>query len=163
MRTEIPPPGRAMRFPEWARSIVDGVRAFLPDATAVRKGRRLVIIRHGDRAALLANDGSFWVTFTADDLNIKTTMCSLVDDRRDVGVESRKFDCRVLRREVHARVTSRRAESCDGLSFQTSPVARDPDVTVKPLRAKGLLAKIVAFPRFRLLTGRKSLIHNVLR
>jgi hypothetical protein len=83
MRSEVPPPGRAMTFPEWARAIVDGVRAFLPDATAVRKGRRLVIIRHGDRAAMLANDGSFWVTFTADDLNIKTTMCSLVDDRRD--------------------------------------------------------------------------------
>jgi hypothetical protein len=47
-----------MTFPEWSRAIVDDLRAFLPDATAVRKGRRLVIIRHGDRAALLANDGS---------------------------------------------------------------------------------------------------------
>jgi hypothetical protein len=72
-----------MTFPEWSRAIVDDLRAFLPDATAVRKGRRLVIIRHGDHAALLANDGSFWVTFTAGDLNIKATMCSLVDDRRD--------------------------------------------------------------------------------
>jgi hypothetical protein len=59
-----------MTFDEWSAAIVAGVRAQLPDATAVRKGRRLVIIRHGDRAVLLANDGSFWVTFTADDLNI---------------------------------------------------------------------------------------------
>jgi hypothetical protein len=80
MRSDIPPPGRAMAFPEWAAAIVAGVR--VPDAKAVRKGRRLVVIRHGDRAALLAHDGSFWVTFTAGDL--KTTMASLVDDRRDV-------------------------------------------------------------------------------
>jgi hypothetical protein len=82
MPSEIPPPGRAMAFPEWAAAIVAGVRTYLPDARAVRKGRRLVIIRHGERAALLAHDGSFWVTFAAGDL--KTTMASLVDDRRDV-------------------------------------------------------------------------------
>jgi hypothetical protein len=88
MPPEVPPPGQAMTFPEWSRAIIDGVRAYLPDARAVRKGRRLVIIRHGARAAMLANDGSFWVTFTADDLNIKTTMCSLVDDRRDAFTTS---------------------------------------------------------------------------
>jgi hypothetical protein len=83
MRPDVAPPGRVMTFPEWSRAIVDGVRAFLPNATAERKGRRLVLIRHGDHAALLANDASFWVTFTAGDMNIKKTMCSFVDDRRD--------------------------------------------------------------------------------
>jgi hypothetical protein len=51
MRSEIPPPGPAMTFDVWARAIVDGVRARLPDARAVRKGPRLVIIRHTDREA----------------------------------------------------------------------------------------------------------------
>jgi hypothetical protein len=85
MRSDIPPPGRAMAFPAWSAAIVAGIRVFLPDAQAVRKGRRLVIIRHAERAALLANDGrTFWVTFTASDLNVRTTMASLVDDRCDV-------------------------------------------------------------------------------
>jgi hypothetical protein len=54
MRNEIPPPGRAMTFLEWSAAIVEGVRAYLPDARAVRKGQRVVIIRHGDREAWLA-------------------------------------------------------------------------------------------------------------
>jgi hypothetical protein len=72
-----------MTFPEWARAIVDGVRAFLPDATAVRKGRRIVIIRHADREARLVDDGgAFCIRFHAGDGS--TTMSSLVDrDRRD--------------------------------------------------------------------------------
>jgi hypothetical protein len=82
-----------MTFPEWAAAIVAGVRVFLPDAQAVRKGQRLVVIRHGEREALLANDGSFWVTFTAGDMNIKTTVCSLVGDRRDVFT-ARLYECR---------------------------------------------------------------------
>jgi hypothetical protein len=72
-----------MMFPEWSAAIVAGVRVFLPDAKAVRKGARVVVIRHGEREALLANDGgSFWVTFPASEM--KTTMASLLDDRRDV-------------------------------------------------------------------------------
>jgi hypothetical protein len=38
MRSEVPPPGRAMSFPEWAEAIVGAVRRYLPDARAVRKG-----------------------------------------------------------------------------------------------------------------------------
>jgi hypothetical protein len=82
MRSDVRPPAGAMTFAEWSAAIVAGVRAFLPDAAAVCKGRRLVVIRHGDRAALLANDGSFWVTFTAGD-DMMTTMASLVDERHD--------------------------------------------------------------------------------
>jgi hypothetical protein len=84
MRTEIPPPGPVMTFDAWSRAIVDGVRAYLPDARAVRKGPRLVVIRLGDREAQLRQDGpawSFWITFPAG--KMKTTMASLVDDRRD--------------------------------------------------------------------------------
>ena len=39
MRSEIPPPGPAMTFSEWSEAIVDGVRAYLPDAQAARKAR----------------------------------------------------------------------------------------------------------------------------
>src|SRR5450631_1156092 len=88
MRTDVPPPGRAMTFPEWSAAIVAGVRVFLPDARAVRKGARVVIIRHGDREARLEAGGSFWITFPAGEM--KTTMASLVDDspRLVHGVES---------------------------------------------------------------------------
>jgi hypothetical protein len=81
MRTDVPPPGKAMTFPEWSAAIVAGVRAFLPDVRAARKGARVVVIRHGDREARLEAGGSFWITFPAGEM--KTTMASLVDDRRD--------------------------------------------------------------------------------
>jgi hypothetical protein len=85
MRSEIPPPGPAMTFDAWSRAIVAGVRRYLPDARAVRKGPRLVIIRHGDREAHLKQDDgpawSFWITFPS--ATMATTMASLVDDRRD--------------------------------------------------------------------------------
>ena len=71
MRSEIPPPGPAMTFDVWARAIVDGVRARLPDARAVRKGPRLVIIRHADREAQLVDDGgAFCISFRAGDCAI---------------------------------------------------------------------------------------------
>ena len=41
----------------------------------------MVVIRHGDREARLEAGGSFWITFPAGEM--KTTMASLVDDRRD--------------------------------------------------------------------------------
>jgi hypothetical protein len=41
MRSEVPPPGRAMTFPEWSEAIVACVRVFLPDVRAARKGPRL--------------------------------------------------------------------------------------------------------------------------
>jgi hypothetical protein len=83
MRSEVPPPGKAMAFREWAEAIVDGVRRYLPDARAVRKGSRLVVIRHGGREARLVDDGgAFVISFRAG--NTQTTMSSLVDrDRRD--------------------------------------------------------------------------------
>jgi hypothetical protein len=81
MRTDVPPPGKAMTFPEWSAAIVAGVRAFLPDVRAARKGARVVIIRHGDREARLEAGASFWITFPVGEM--KTTMASLVDDRRD--------------------------------------------------------------------------------
>jgi hypothetical protein len=88
MRTDVSPPGRAMSFPEWSAAIVAGVRAFLPDARAVRKGARVVVIRHGDREARLEAGGSFWIMFPSGEM--KTTMASLVDDspRLVHGVES---------------------------------------------------------------------------
>jgi hypothetical protein len=49
MRLDIPPPGKAKPFDEWARAIVAAVREYLPDIRAVRKGARLVIIRHAER------------------------------------------------------------------------------------------------------------------
>jgi hypothetical protein len=70
-----------MSFPKWAEAIVAGVRRYLPDARAVRKGHRMVIIRHGDREAQLVDDGSFRISFSST--AIATTMASLVDDRRD--------------------------------------------------------------------------------
>jgi hypothetical protein len=48
---DVPGAGRAMMFPEWSAAIVAGVRVFLPDAKAVRKGARVVVIRHGEREA----------------------------------------------------------------------------------------------------------------
>jgi hypothetical protein len=72
-----------MTFDVWARAIVDGVRARLPYARAVRKGPRLVIIRHADREAQLVDDGgAFCISFRGGDSAI--TMSGLVDrDRRD--------------------------------------------------------------------------------
>jgi hypothetical protein len=83
MRNEVPPPGRAMTFPEWSAAIVAGVRRYLPDARAARKGPRLVIIRHGVGEARLKDDGgAFVITFSADDAAV--SMSSLVDrDRRN--------------------------------------------------------------------------------
>jgi hypothetical protein len=57
-KIEIPPPGKAKPFDEWAVAIVAGVRTYLPDVRAVRKGgSRLVIIRHGEREAHLTGCG----------------------------------------------------------------------------------------------------------
>jgi hypothetical protein len=82
MRSDVPPPGKSMTFPEWSEAIVDGVRARLPDARAVRKGSRLVIIRHGELEARLVDDGgAFVISFRAG--KTKTTMSSLVDRDRD--------------------------------------------------------------------------------
>jgi hypothetical protein len=105
MRTEVPPPGRAMSFPEWAEAIVAGVRRYLPDARAVRKGGRRVIIRHGDREAQLVDDGGAFVISFAAGEGAKT-MSSLVDrDRRDAHTTSTLahiagfFDARFTRAE----------------------------------------------------------------
>jgi hypothetical protein len=81
MRNDVPPPGRAMMFPEWSAAIVAGVRARLPDARASRKGPRLVIIRHGELEARLMDDGGFWISFAGSETTVP--MSSLVDDRRD--------------------------------------------------------------------------------
>jgi hypothetical protein len=106
MRSEVPPPGRPMTFPEWSAAIVDGVRRYLPDARAVRKGARLVVIRHGKLEAHLEDDGgAFCIHFRAGDSAV--TMSGLVDrDRRDaftVGNLSRSiagyFDARFTRAE----------------------------------------------------------------
>jgi hypothetical protein len=72
-----------MTFSEWSEAIVAGVRRYLPDARAVRRGTRVVIIRHGDREAQLEDDGgAFVVRFRAGDSAV--TMSGLVDrDRRD--------------------------------------------------------------------------------
>jgi hypothetical protein len=82
MRSEIPPPGKATTFPEWSAAIVAGVRTYLPNARASRKGSRLVIIRHGELEARLVDDGgAFCISFRAGDAK---TMSGLVDrDRRD--------------------------------------------------------------------------------
>jgi hypothetical protein len=82
MRIETPPPGKAKPFDQWATAIVARARDYLPDIRAVRKGSRLVVIRHGEREARLSMDGaSCWITFTST--TIATTMASLFDDRRD--------------------------------------------------------------------------------
>jgi hypothetical protein len=88
MRSDVPPPGRAMSFPEWSEAIVDGVRRYLPDARAVRKGARIVIIRHGGREAHLEDDrGAFCIRFRARDSAV--TMSGLVDrERRDAHTTS---------------------------------------------------------------------------
>jgi hypothetical protein len=105
MRSEVPPPGRPMSFEAWSAAIVDGVRGYLPDARAVRKGSRVVIIRHGGREAHLENDGSaFVVRFRAGDS--KTTMSGLVESRpprRTHDVDVSALGCRFLRRAVYAR------------------------------------------------------------
>jgi hypothetical protein len=107
MRTEVPPPGRPMSFDAWARAIVDGVRRYLPDARAARKGPRLVIIRHADLEARLTNDGgAFCISFRAGDS--ATTMSGLVDrDRRDAHTTSTLahsvagfFDARFTQAEI---------------------------------------------------------------
>jgi hypothetical protein len=70
-----------MTFDVWARAIVDGVRTRLPDARAVRKGPRLVLIRHADREAQLVDDGgAFCISFRAGHCAI--TMSGLVDPDR---------------------------------------------------------------------------------
>jgi hypothetical protein len=88
MRSEVPPPGRAMAFSEWSEAIVAGVRRYLPDTKAVRKGARLVIVRHGELEARLVDDGgAFVIRFRAGDS--ATTMASLCDrDRRDAHTTS---------------------------------------------------------------------------
>ncbi len=48
---------RPMPFHEWYPAIVAGVRAYLPDAKAVREGARVVLIRRGGREARLRDDG----------------------------------------------------------------------------------------------------------
>jgi hypothetical protein len=107
MRAEVPPPGRAMSFPEWAEAIVAGVRRYLPDAKAVRKGARLVIVRHGELEARLVDDGgAFCISFRAGDS--ATTMSGLVDrDRRDAYTTSTMahsiagfFDAKFTRAEI---------------------------------------------------------------
>jgi hypothetical protein len=108
MRSDVPPPGKAMTFPEWSAAIVAGVRRYLPDARAGRKVPRLVVIRHGDREAHLKQDGpawSFWITFPAGEM--KTTMASLVDDRKDAFTVTNLsqsvagyFDVRFTRAEI---------------------------------------------------------------
>jgi integrase len=66
MRSEVPARGRSMSFPEWSEAIVAGVRRYLPDARAVRKGGRVVIIHHTDREAQLVDDGgAFVISFRA--------------------------------------------------------------------------------------------------
>jgi hypothetical protein len=116
MRTDVPPPGRAMTFPEWSAAIVAGVRAFLPDVRAARKGARVVIIRHGDREARLEAGASFWITFPAGEM--KTTMASLVDDRRDSFTVSNLAHSILMRARDSMSLSHRNAVSYKGSTFQ---------------------------------------------
>ncbi len=72
-----------MAFPEWSAAIVAGVRGYIPEARAARKGHRHVIIRHDGREAHLEDDGgAFVIKFRSADTVVP--MSSLVDrDRRD--------------------------------------------------------------------------------
>jgi hypothetical protein len=70
-----------MAFREWSAAIVAGVRTYLPEVRAARKGTSHVIIRHGEREAHLRDDGSFWIRFSSP--TVATTMASMFDDRRD--------------------------------------------------------------------------------
>jgi hypothetical protein len=105
MRTTIPPPGRAMAFPEWSEAIVDGVRAYLPDARAVRKGSRLVIVRHDEREAHLVEDGGAFLHLVLrrrhedDDVEPRRSRLALRAHDVDVGV----LGCRICRRSFYAR------------------------------------------------------------
>lgn len=83
MRSADPPPGRPMTFPEWSAAIAAGVRCYIPQARAARKGSRLVIIRHAELEARLVDDrDAFVISFRACDSTV--TMSSLVDrDRLD--------------------------------------------------------------------------------
>jgi hypothetical protein len=96
-----------MNFPEWSAAIVAGVRGYLPDARAVRKGGRIVVIRHGELEARLVDDGgAFCISFRAGDSAV--TMSGLVDrDRRDAFTTSTLahsvagfFDARFTRAEI---------------------------------------------------------------
>jgi hypothetical protein len=80
MRSDVPPPGRAMAFPEWSAAIVAGVRAYLPDARGAQ-GLSILVIRHGGLEARLMDDGGFWISFAGGETT--GPMSSLVDDRRD--------------------------------------------------------------------------------
>jgi hypothetical protein len=116
MRTDVPPPGKPMTFPEWSAAIVAGVRAFLPDVRAARKGARVVIIRHGDREARLEAGGSFWITFPAGEM--KTTMASLVDDRRDSFTVSNLAHSILMRARDSMFLSRQNAFSYKGSTFQ---------------------------------------------
>ena len=82
MRVEVPPPGKAKPFDEWASAIVTAARSYLPGILAARKGSDFVIIRHREREARLTADGSSrWIVFSSS--TAATTMASLFDERRD--------------------------------------------------------------------------------
>jgi hypothetical protein len=68
--SETPPPGRARTFPEWSAAITAGVRFYLAEACAARRGARHVIVRHGDREAHLEDDrAAFCISFCAGDMH----------------------------------------------------------------------------------------------
>jgi len=82
MRLEIPPPGSALTFDQWSAAIVAGVRAFLPDVKAVRRGPKLVILCYGELGAQLCDeDDVYWIKFSAG--SVALTMASMFDPRRD--------------------------------------------------------------------------------
>jgi hypothetical protein len=106
-----------MTFPEWAEAIVEGVRHYFPDARAVRKGPRLVFIRHHDLEARLEDDGSaFVITFRAGGAK---TMSSLVDrDRRDAFTVSNLSHSVLMRARDSMSLSHRNAFSYKGSTFQ---------------------------------------------
>ena len=83
VRSEVPPPGRAMSFPSGRRRSSPASAPRILEIRATRKGSKLVILRHGDREARLEDDvGAFVITFRSADAVVP--MSALVDrDRRD--------------------------------------------------------------------------------
>lgn len=55
-----------MTFDAWTRTIVDGVRAKIPEARATRKGTD-VILRYRDRGVRLVDKDDVWWTFLEDE------------------------------------------------------------------------------------------------
>jgi len=90
-RYEVPPPGPALPFLEWARLLVARLRTYLPGVTASARGRDRVTLRYDGRVVRLQDERGTYMIRCGDGTTTATTMALMFDAQRHDAFTAHNF------------------------------------------------------------------------